>query len=406
MPSAAGSRFAACCTLALAVGALILASEQPAPARAGDVRLTISVALTSGARVPGAGRVAAASPKIACSDTCAYDVPAGTTVELTAEAAAGYVFDHWADPGRCEEADPGSQRCTIVTTGESDAVTAIFVAQTRVLRVVAGGAGSVSSGGNGIACGSLSDSACAAEFLTGAEVTLTATPAPGARLVKWSVWECARVRPTCTINLVRDRTVEAVFDRASVTVRRIGTGGAISSDPPGIACGVGCDTASATYPRGTVVTLRAEPGVNAPFRRWGVPCAGPLATCRITVARNELIEAAFGFKAPGSPLPSNVASGPPASAVAGGEEIYVDMLGRGKGIVTISAPAPALPGVHCHSRCLAAGYQYNRVITLRALPAKGSRFAGWINGCVKRRRSCAVHVAGHNAIAARFAVAR
>jgi DNA-binding beta-propeller fold protein YncE len=69
------------------------------------------------------------------------------------------------------------------------------------------GEGAVTSEPAGIDCGG----ACAAEYNAGAEVTLTATPAPGSAFAGWSGGGCAGTAP-CHLTLGADSEVSAEFD--------------------------------------------------------------------------------------------------------------------------------------------------------------------------------------------------
>jgi hypothetical protein len=73
-----------------------------------------------------------------------------------------------------------------------------------------GGSGSVSSSPAGIDCGAT----CSAEFVTGAKVTLTATPATGSTFTGWSGGGCSGMAP-CNVSLSADREVTALFAVAS-----------------------------------------------------------------------------------------------------------------------------------------------------------------------------------------------
>jgi hypothetical protein len=387
-----------------------IASPGSVPARAQQsVAVSITVSLTSGARVPGAGQVVSSSPRVNCLSSCQVSVAAGTALRLQAVPADGYAFDHWDAP--CRGGNRAAKTCTIEASPDGVSVAAVFTAESHTLVVIPGGSGTVSSGGNGIECSSAAaaGSVCAATFFTGARVTLTATPGPATRFLGWSVWECpGRVR-TCTIRMTRDRTVEAAFDRVTVTVHRSGTGGTVVSEPAGISCADGCSSAVATYPRGTVLSLTAVGDATVPFRRWGEPCGGPLPLCRLTLVRNETVDAAFGFIAP-EPAPASALAaaprlrGSPSTPQGSGEEIFVQLLGRGGGSVTVSGPALGVPGIRCERRCLVAGYQYRRTIRIRASRGRSSRFVGWRNGCHPRTKvACTVHVEGHNTIGAEFA---
>ena len=87
----------------------------------------------------------------------------------------------------------------------------------------------------GISCGQT----CGALFARGARVTLTARPAPGARLARWGQG-CSGSAPTCVVTTSTARAVTAVFvEQAATQPLAVTTSGRgrVTSSPPGIDCG-------------------------------------------------------------------------------------------------------------------------------------------------------------------------
>lgn len=84
------------------------------------------------------------------------------------------------------------------------------------------GSGTVTSSPAGIDCGAT----CSAEFIVGAKVTLTATPAPGSAFTGWSGGGCSGRAP-CQVSLSADREVTALFAVAPGS----GGGGAPAGPP-------------------------------------------------------------------------------------------------------------------------------------------------------------------------------
>jgi hypothetical protein len=114
-------------------------------------------------------------------------------------------------------------------------------------------------------------------------LTLTATPGPGSAFPGWG-GACAGSAPTCVLVLDAARTVAASFDGAApqafpLAVGKRGTG-TVTSTPAGISCGRTC---SATFSRGTQVTLRAAAAGRSRFVGWSGACAGSEPTCVVTI---------------------------------------------------------------------------------------------------------------------------
>ncbi len=159
---------------------------------------TLSVSSTAG------GRVLSTPAGIDCQDgtgACAALFVDATAVALVASASPGFLFTGWA--GACTGTGPCS-----VTLAADRAVSATFTA-VRTLTVVPEPAegGTVTSDLGGVSCGAT----CAATFLDGAAVILTATPSAGWRFTGWSGGGCTGTG-TCALSMGADATVRAGFD--------------------------------------------------------------------------------------------------------------------------------------------------------------------------------------------------
>jgi hypothetical protein len=95
----------------------------------------------------------------------------------------------------------------------------------------------------------------------------------------------------------------------------------------------------------------------------------------------------------------NVASLAHEASTAFLNTIALSKSGKGTGKVK-SSPG----GILCGSAC-SHGYAYGTAVTLRAIPAKGSRFAGWSGAC-KGHGFCTVTANANLALKANFAVRR
>jgi hypothetical protein len=151
----------------------------------------------------GAGAGSVTGNGIDCGATCSVSLSDGTAVSLTATAAAGSVFAGWS--GACSGTGP----CATTMTADQS-VTATFnqLAQQYTLVVAVSGSGAVSSSPKGISCGKQ----CSKTFPTGTSVTLTAKPAKKHQLLGWSGGACSGTALTCTVPMLSDQNVQAVFN--------------------------------------------------------------------------------------------------------------------------------------------------------------------------------------------------
>ena len=299
----------------------------------------------------GSGTVTITPPGIDCVSACSVNVASGTTVTLTATAAPGAVFRGWSG-GACS----GVGSCVINATRDV-VLTAAFEALFTVTVVKAGaGSGTVMSSLPGITCGT----SCSAVFASGMPITLTAAAAPGSVFAGWSGGGCSDTGP-CSVSGPSNVTITSTFLQVfTLDVMALGSGsGTVTSSPMGITCGATC---SASFASGTTVTLTARPAAGSAFTGWsGGGCSGT-GTCAVTVSAATTVTATF--------TPTFVLTVTPA--------------GTGSGTVTSS-----LSGISCGMSCSAV-FASGAPITLVAIAAPGSVFAGWSGGSCSGTGPCAV----------------
>jgi hypothetical protein len=182
------------------------------------------------------------------------------------------------------------------------------------------GNGTVTSAPTGINC----PTACSANFASGAQVTLTASPADGSTFAGWSGGGCAGTG-TCVVTLNAATTVTATFNSNTsgfaLTVAEAGTGtGTVTSAPTGINCPTTC---SANFASGTQVTLTASAATGSTFTGWsGGGCTGT-GTCVVAVTAATSVTATFNSGSSpvtigiGQGSSSTVTTTPGSSAVFG-----------------------------------------------------------------------------------------
>jgi hypothetical protein len=261
--------------------------------------LTVTKGGTGTGTVTGTG--------INCGADCTEAYAHGTMVTLMAAGGAGSSFSGWG--GACT----GTSSC-VVTMDMAQSVSATFTLGSNVLSVTKAGTGegTVTSGGNEIACGAT----CNADFPSGTMVTLTAAPTTGSTFAGWS-GDCGGTG-TCTVTLSAARNVTATFtlNTFALTVTPSGSGtGTVTSMPAGIACGA--DSTEA-YGFGTSVTLSATANATSDFTGWsGAGCAGT-GTCTVSMTAVRNVTAQFTLKTYALTVTKNGTGGGTVSSMPGG----------------------------------------------------------------------------------------
>ena len=272
----------------------------------------------------------------------------------------------------------GCQESPKLAEPVEEPLSAAVAAGTLVVSGTGTGDGTVTSSPSGIDCsivnGAASGPGCSAQFGTAATVTLTATPASGHALNKWS-GACTGAG-TCQVTMSVGRNVTARFMEGPFTVKVSGGGtgtgsGTVRSQSglsPGINCTITNGTAAASgcraqYPANTPVVLSAVPANGQNFSGWGVTCTGT-GDCEVPVTQFRDVIATFG----------------PA------RQLIIEGTGSGSGRVT--SQQGLSPAIDCEitsgapgaSGC-SAGYPTGTVVTLTADPSAGSTFTGWSGAC-------------------------
>lgn len=309
------------------------------------LRYTVQVGLNGA----GSGTVTSSPAGMNCNavtpNQCFVVVDAGSSVTLTATPGAGSYLADWGSP-----ACAAGPTCTFPVNADVTLATRFEPNTLTVQRLSTDGAnGSVTSAPAGINCGAT----CSANFTAGTDVTLTATPDPGAIFIGWggSVPGTCLGNPQCVVPLANPRTVSARFAPATQNLAVTITGfGLVTSTPAGINCGSTC---SAAFGTGSTVTLLAQnpPFSNFAFANWG----GDGGNCGAN---------------PQCVIPMNTAR----NVTANFPQRQIAVTVTTSGIGTVSSSPAGISG--CSGSC-AGTFGAGSLLTLTATPGPGQRFVAW-----------------------------
>lgn len=153
--------------------------------------------------------------------------------------------------------------------------------------------------------------------------------------------------------------------------------GTVTSSPAGIDCGSTC---SNDFASGTQVTLTALAVAGSWFAGWaGGGCSG-IGNCQVTMSAAKSVTATFNAVPPND------------------YPLSVSTAGNGSGTVT-SSPA----GIDCGATCSNV-YPSGTQVTLAALAASGSAFAGWSGAGCSGTGNCQVTMGAAQSVTATFDV--
>ena len=150
------------------------------------------------------------------------------------------------------------------------------------------GSGTVTSVPAGVNCGST----CSANYTSGTQVTLTATPANGSTFTGWSGGGCSGTG-NCILTLAASKSVTATFiiPTHTLTITKAGAAsGTIASSPGAIDCGGNC---SAAFPVNSQVILTPTPIGSSYLSGWTSGGCSGRETCTVTMDTDKTITATF-----------------------------------------------------------------------------------------------------------------
>jgi hypothetical protein len=184
--------------------AMTIAKSVTATFAGGTTTVQLSVSVSGSGTVTGGG--------IQCGNgfpVCSAQSALNSSVTLTASPVSGASFSGWA--GACTGTTP---TCTVLMNS-AKSVSATFTGGSApgTLTLIVSGRGTVStSAGRCAATGP--KKTCVQKFTPGKTVTLTATPASGARFLGWG-GGCTGTKRTCTVTLNVGRSLTATFSAAT-----------------------------------------------------------------------------------------------------------------------------------------------------------------------------------------------
>jgi len=342
----------------IAVAAVCFPTIVGAAAHGAAAPVNVTVQLANG--VGGAVETTFAGGTATCRTVCTYRVAPGAAVALSATPDGGWVFAGWSAPcGR-------SSICHLAAKTDLK----LTVTFQPTLTVTPSGPGSV-SGPSGISC----PGSCTASFPLKTAVSLAAAASGTGSFAGWS-GDCTGAG-SCSLVLDAPRSVGATFTQgglATVTVVRVGTGGSVSSVPPGIKCGGVC---SAGFKPGTTVTLQAAASSGSYFEGWQGACTGSGDLCPVVAG------------APGQATATFAPVGPSQSF----QLVEVTVAGGGS---VVSSP----DGIDCGDAC-DSGFPTGTAVSLMAMPAPGYVLDSWGGAC-SGTSACTVVAGKVDAVSASF----
>jgi Divergent InlB B-repeat domain len=153
------------------------------------------------------------------------------------------------------------------------------------LGLTVSGPGSVTSDVPGLQCAA----SCTTTWNSGQRLSLSATPSPGARLMRWT-GACSGAAG-CSVTVTPGAAVSAFFAPASFRLTVAVSGkGTVRSARSGIACRPRCSSTFASY---VPVRLNAAPAKGWKLRSWSGACKGSKATCSVPMRAVTKARATF-----------------------------------------------------------------------------------------------------------------
>lgn len=322
--------------------------------------------------VKGSGQVVTFDGRLRCSNRCQGRYGLGRTLKLSALPNEGFLFDRW------ERACIGKAPICDLAIDRNTSAQGRFVGEPTPVWISVGGPGRIVSDKGGLNCGD-GIYLCTAELPNAAKVKLTPVPSAGGRFGAWD-GPCTQAGSgPCVLQVESLRTeVAAAFGHTAPEPgpQTLTVHGAATSEPPGIDCFSG--RCSASFPSGTLVTLRKDYGV------WQPACTGQgLERCLLMI--DAPTDVTIGPPPPPDPPPPPRPRGELQVTVSGGGLV----LGADSGIVCGWSP-------RTRNEC---SYDFETYFTqtrhLQAVATRRVRFVRWGGLCHGKSRTCTIQMTNH-----------
>lgn len=286
----------------------------------------------------------------ATAQNCAGGYTYNTSVSLTANANAGYVFDEWSGD-LTGSANPGS-----ITMNANKSVTAEFnvvPCYTLTLTAGTGGTASASPGVN-----------CNMQYNSGTSVILTATADPGYIFNNWTGSSTSSSNPLIVTmdsakNYTANFTATPCYSLTTAVNGINPTGGSLGATGGSVAASPS-PNCGGNYNSGTSITLTATPATGFGFTSWTGGVTGSSNPTTFTISSNMSVTANFTancYTLSKTVVPDTTSS-PPVPSASG----------------SINATITGSPNGTCTG---ANQYTYNTQLQLQAVPAANYSFSSW-----------------------------
>jgi hypothetical protein len=218
---------------------------------------------------------------------------------------------------------------------------------------------------------------CSFDAEEGDKLRLVAVPSQGFRFAGWSGGGCSDA-PRCVVEMTEETSLTARFRKRSPAAMvplsmSVQGEGRVRIGGVGVECPLTC---SYDARRGQGLSLSAIPAEGFVFSGWSGACTGT-GGCDLSMDDARSITATFEER--------------PADTV----QLTISTSGGGAGSVEISPV-----GTMCPPTCI-LNVPKEEELTLTALPAEGSDFAGWSGSC-DGTESCTLRMTGATEVQARF----